>query len=199
MDESKSERNKSKGSDSKDRKTEISSESFNRMILLLGAVLPSITSILVTFITVSGNLAETWISNSHTSDKIQLESNNIEVNDAVNEIAILQNSLDLYRERIEAGDLRRALHGLEVIDYKIEKMQFDLDPDNPLYLKLEKLKEDSDVLKSIIEMQSGESFAEKASPLSFLVWMIFAISIFFVSRAIFLGLFRRKFKSSAES
>ncbi|MEA5449436.1 hypothetical protein VB780_12705 [Leptolyngbya sp. CCNP1308] len=48
--------------DQKDNKIEVSSETFNRMLLLVGAVLPSITTVLVTFMTVSGGLVETWLS-----------------------------------------------------------------------------------------------------------------------------------------
>ena len=202
MDEPIIENNKSKGSDSKDGKTEISLDSFNRMILILGAILPSITSILVTFITVTGNLAEIWISNNHTPDNIQLESNELEANDAINEITVLQNDLNLYRERIEAGDLSGELSELklelEFINLKIEKMQSDLGPNNPLHLNLEKLKEDSDELIYMINQQDTDLFA-KPLPVSILVWIVFSVSIFFVSRVIFVGLFRRKFKPSVEN
>ena len=194
--------NKSEGSSSKDGKTEISLDSFNRMILILGAILPSITSILVTFITVTGNLVEIWISNSHTPDNIKSESNKLEANDAINEITVLQNDLNLYRERIEAGDLSGELSELklelEFINLKIEKMQSDLGPDNPLHLNLEELKEDSDELIYMINQQDTDLFA-KPLPVSILAWIVFSVSIFFVSRVIFVGLFRRKFKPSVEN
>ncbi len=194
--------NKSEGSSSKDGKTEISLDSFNRMILILGAILPSITSILVTFITVTGNLVEIWISNSHTPDNIKSESNKLEANDAINEITVLQNDLNLYRERIEAGDLSGELSELklelEFINLKIEKMQSDLGPNNPLHLNLEELKEDSDELIYMINQQDTDLFA-KPLPVSILAWIVFSVSIFFVSRVIFVGLFRRKFKPSVEN
>jgi hypothetical protein len=202
MDEPMLDNNKSEGSSSKDGKTEISLDSFNRMILILGAILPSITSILVTFITVTGNLVEIWISNSHTPDNIKSESNKLEANDAINEITVLQNDLNLYRERIEAGDLSGELSELklelEFINLKIEKMQSDLGPNNPLHLNLEELKEDSDELIYMINQQDTDLFA-KPLPVSILAWIVFSVSIFFVSRVIFVGLFRRKFKPSVEN
>jgi hypothetical protein len=191
MDEPMLDNNKSEGSSSKDGKTEISLDSFNRMILILGAILPSITSILVTFITVTGNLVEIWISNSHTPDNIKSESNKLEANDAINEITVLQNDLNLYRERIEAGDLSGELSELklelEFINLKIEKMQSDLGPNNPLHLNLEELKEDSDELIYMINQQDTDLFA-KPLPVSILAWIVFSV-----------GLFRRKFKPSVEN